>query len=139
MSRAAALPPMLLGLVVLLLLQMLGLVLAELLPLPVPGTVLGLILLVILALIRPTQRITQVVEPAGAPLLRHLQLLFVPPGVGVVVEIASIAQNALPLALAVGGSFVAALVAAGHVLQWLLRRTDRGRAGGPSATGPGAS
>lgn len=125
MSRLVALPPILLGLVALLVLQMIGMVLAELLDLPIPGTVLGLMLLVALALIQPTRVITRVVEPAGQPLLRHLQLLFVPPGVGVVVEMSALAANALPLALAVGGSFVVTLLVAGWVLQALLRRREQ--------------
>lgn len=135
MTRAATVPPVLLGLVILLLLQMVGLTLTALLDLPVPGTVIGLVLLLVLALIRPTRRITEVVEPAGAPLLRHLQLLFVPPGVGVVVEMASLARSALPLALAVGGSFALTLLVAGHVLQWLLRRgDDRRRSAGAAGS-----
>lgn len=121
----SALPPVLRGLAVLLLLQLVGMAAAAVLHLPVPGTVIGLVLLLALALWRPTRGIREIVGPAGQPLLRHLQLLFVPPGVGVVVELSSLASNALPLALAVGGSFVLALLATGHVLQALLRRRDR--------------
>ncbi|GAA1485515.1 CidA/LrgA family protein [Brachybacterium fresconis] len=133
MSRAALLPPVLLGLVVLLLAQMVGLTVSELLGLPIPGVVLGIVLLVVLGLLRPTRAVLRVAEPAATPLLAHLQLLFVPPGVGIVLEMNSLAQNALPIALAVGGSFVATLLVAGWLLQALLRRQDRrrnpGRAG----------
>ncbi len=48
-------------------------------------------------------------EPAGAPLLKHLQLLFVPPGVGALTQLSTLVQNAGPLALAVVGSFAAGL------------------------------
>ncbi|MDN5686639.1 MAG: CidA/LrgA family protein [Brachybacterium sp.] len=133
MSRAALLPPVLLGLVVLLLAQMVGLAVSELLGLPLPGVVLGIVLLVVLGLLRPTRAVLRVAEPAATPLLAHLQLLFVPPGVGIVLEMNSLAQNALPIALAVGGSFVVTLLVAGWLLQALLRRQDRrrnpGRAG----------
>lgn len=121
----SSLPPMLRGLAMLLLLQLVGMIAATLLHLPIPGTVIGLVLLAVLAVWRPTRGIRRIVGPAGTPLLRHLQLLFVPPGVGIVVELSSLAQNALPLALAVGGSFVVTLVLAGHLLQVLLRRHDR--------------
>src|SRR5699024_9455239 len=57
MSRAALLPPVLLGLVILLLAQMVGLALEELLGLPVPGVVLGLVLLVVCGLLRPTRAV----------------------------------------------------------------------------------
>lgn len=127
MSRAASLPPVLLGLVVLLLAQMVGLTLAALLDLPVPGVVLGLVLVVLLGLLRPTRALVRVAEPAATPLLAHLQLLFVPPGVGIVLEMNALAQNALPIALGVGGSFVLTLLVAGWLLQALLRRQDRRR------------
>lgn len=125
--RPALVPPVLLGLAVLLALQMIGLALAALLHLPIPGVVLGLVLLVILGLVPRTRGILRVAEPAGTPLLAHLQLLFVPPGVGVVVEMGALARNALPIALAVGGSFLLALLVVGRVLQALLHRQDRRR------------
>ena len=128
MYRDALLPPVLLGLVILLLAQMVGLALEELLGLPVPGVVLGLVLLVVCGLLRPTRAVVRAAEPAASPLLQHLQLLFVPPGVGIVLELESLAQNALPIALAVGGSFALTLVVAGRLLQALLRRQDRRRA-----------
>lgn len=137
MSRAALLPPVLLGLVVLLLAQMVGLALSALLGLPVPGVVIGIVLLVVLGLLRPTRAVLRVAEPAATPLLAHLQLLFVPPGVGILLELDSLAQNALPIALAVGGSFVVTLLVAGTMLQALLRRQDRRRARGRAADGRG--
>lgn len=125
--RRALVPPVLLGLAVLLILQMIGLALAALLHLPIPGVVLGLVLLVILGLVPRTRGILRAAEPAGTPLLAHLQLLFVPPGVGVIVEMGALARNALPIALAVGGSFLLALLVVGRVLQALLHRQDRRR------------
>ena len=127
MSRAALLPPVLLGLVILLLAQMVGLALEQLLGLPVPGVVLGLVLIVVCGLLRPTGAVVRAAEPAATPLLAHLQLLFVPPSVGIVLELESLAENALPLALAVGGSFLVPLIVSGAVLQALLRRQDRRR------------
>ncbi|WP_193107094.1 CidA/LrgA family protein [Brachybacterium sp. FME24] len=139
MSRAAALPPVLLGLVVLLLVQMVGLAVSALLNLPVPGVVLGLVLLLLLGLLRPTRGVLRVAEPAATPLLQHLQLLFVPPGVGIMLELHALAQNALPIALAVGGSFVLTLLIAGWLLQALLRRQERRGASsaGDPTDGPG--
>ncbi|HEX7350491.1 CidA/LrgA family protein [Brachybacterium sp.] len=134
MSRAALLPPVLLGLVVLLLAQLVGLAASALLGLPVPGVVLGIMLLVVLGVLRPTRAVARAAEPAATPLLAHLQLLFVPPSVGIVLELESLAQNALPLALAVGGSFLVPLIVSGMVLQALLRRQDRRRGG--TADGP---
>ncbi|MGP9604324.1 CidA/LrgA family protein [Brachybacterium sp. AOP42-E1-35] len=127
MSRAAFLPPVLLGLVVLLLAQLVGLAVSALLDLPVPGVVLGIVLLVVLGILGPTRAVVRVADPAATPLLAHLQLLFVPPSVGIVLELESLAENALPLALAVGGSFLVPLIVSGMVLQALLRQQDRRR------------
>lgn len=129
---------MLLGLVVLLLAQMVGLAATALLDLPVPGVVLGIVLLVLLGILRPTRGVLRAAEPAATPLLAHLQLLFVPPGVGILLELDTLAENALPLALAVGGSFVLALVVSGLLLQALLRRQDR-RRGTADGTADGAA
>lgn len=136
MSRAALLPPVLLGLVVLLLAQMAGLAASALFGLPVPGVVLGIVLIVLLGILRPTRAVVRAAEPAATPLLAHLQLLFVPPSVGIVLELQSLAENALPLALAVGGSFLVPLIVSGMVLQALLRRQDRRRGDAGATEGP---
>ncbi|GAB7190818.1 hypothetical protein NUM3379_15250 [Kineococcus sp. NUM-3379] len=128
MPRPTALPPVLFGLSLLLLLQLAGTALVAVLHLPVPGAVVGLVLLVALGVWRPTRLLGRLTAPAGHPLLAHLQLLFVPPGVGALLELSRLADNALPLALAVGGSFVAALLVTGWLLEALLRHADRGPA-----------
>ncbi|GAA4966507.1 CidA/LrgA family protein [Kineococcus glutinatus] len=120
--RAPHTPPVLLGLAVLLALQLVGTAAVALLHLPVPGAVAGLVLLVALGAWRRTRSVPRLAAPAGNPLLAHLQLLFVPPGVGALLELSHLARNALPLALAVGASFVAGLLVAGRLLQGLLAR-----------------
>lgn len=74
---------MLLRLVVLLLAQLIGLGIAALTGPPIPGVVLGLVLLMVLGLLRLMRAVVQAAEPAARPLLTHLQLLFVSPGVGI--------------------------------------------------------
>jgi len=119
----AHVPAALAALGVLLLLQLLGTLVVAVLHLPVPGAVVGLVLLVVVG--ARWRGLLRRVEPAGEELLRHLQLLFVPPGVGVVTEASRLAAAAGPLALAVGGSFAVGLVVAGLLLQALLRRGAR--------------
>src|SRR5699024_4729533 len=127
MSRAALLPPVLLGLVILLLAQMVGLALEQLLGLPVPGVVLGIVLLVLLGVLRPTRSVGRAAEPAATPRLAHLQLLFVPPSVGTVLAAESRAEHPPPLPPPAGGSALVPLIVSGAVLQALLRRQDRRR------------
>lgn len=119
--------PVLAALVLLLALQLVGTAVVELTGLPVPGAVVGLVLL--LAAGARWRSVVRRVEPAANPLLQHLQLLFVPPGVGALTQVPTIVDAAGPLVVAVVGSFAAGLVVAGPLLQRLLRgRPAPGRA-----------
>lgn len=113
-------PAVLAALALLLGLQLLGTLLVDLTHLPVPGAVVGLV--VLLAAGARFPGLAARAEPAGEPLLKHLQLLFIPPGVGALTQVSAIVDAAGPLALAVGGSFALGLVVAGVLLQNLLRR-----------------
>src|SRR2546421_12993182 len=62
--------------------QLAGELIARLFRLPVPGPVLGMLLLFTLLLARP--RSEAVVRDTTATLLRYLSLLFVPAGVGLI-------------------------------------------------------
>lgn len=90
---------------ILLLFQCLGEALVFLFRLPIPGPVAGMLLL--LAALVAWPRLHDAVEKGANELLRHLSLLFVPAGVGIVVAASS-----------VGGHWVA--VVAGLVASTLL-------------------
>jgi putative effector of murein hydrolase LrgA (UPF0299 family) len=90
---------------ILLLFQCLGEGLVFLLRLPIPGPVAGMLLLLVALVAWP--RLHTTVEQGANELLRHLSLLFVPAGVGIVVAASS-----------VGGHWVA--VVAGVVVSTLL-------------------
>lgn len=104
--------------------QLLGEVLARLLHLPVPGPVIGMVLLFAFLLLRhrdgepPPEQLERVSDA----LLGHLGLLFVPAGVGVVVLLHTLAENWLPLAVAVGGGTLLGIAFTGRLAQALLRR-----------------
>ena len=68
------------GLAFLLLMQSAGEALSHFLALPVPGPVVGMVMLLLALRWAPVQ---QAVAPAATFLLNHLSLLFVPVGVGV--------------------------------------------------------
>jgi holin-like protein len=94
---------MLRGLAVLLLCQSAGEVLARLTGLPLPGPVLGLLLLwgaLSLPMLGPWLRTP--VAAVAEPLLSHLSLLFVPVGVGVVAHLGLVGEF--------GGRMLAAVV-----------------------------
>ncbi|MFD2111912.1 CidA/LrgA family protein [Thiorhodococcus fuscus] len=110
--------------------QLLGESLVRLLSLPLPGPVAGMLILFLGLAVRGG--IPSEVERAGATLLGHLPLLFVPAGVGVMTHWDLLRDNwpALTVALLLGTLItlvVTALTMSGT--QWLLRRL---RGGDPS-------
>lgn len=105
------------GLALLLLCQSAGELLARGLHLPLPGPVLGLLLLWAL-LAWPAVR--GPVAAVAEPLLAHLSLLFVPVGVGVVAHLGLVAQYGGRIVLAVVLSTVVGMVVTALVLKALL-------------------
>ncbi len=109
----------LIGLAWLLLCQSAGEVLTRLFGLPLPGPVVGMLLL-LLALRWPLVR-----APVGAvadALLAHLSLLFVPVGVGVMTHLGLLSQYGLRMLVAIVVSTWIGLVVTAVVLRLLLRR-----------------
>lgn len=100
------------GMAILLVFQLAGEVLARAAHLPLPGPVVGLVLMLgALALAPP---IATRVEPAADGLLGNLSLLFVPAGVGVVQYFSLLAAEWLPIgaALLIGTSVTLAVTGA---------------------------
>jgi holin-like protein len=116
------------GLTWLLACQLAGEVVVRLTDAPVPGPVVGMVLLFALLQLRRGGEQPSVVRVADL-LLRHLQLLFVPAGVGIVAYGAVLRHDALPIAVALLGSWLAGLAAVGWTTVWLERvlRREAGR------------
>lgn len=89
--------------------QLIGEVASRGMNLPLPGPVVGLILLVGCCLARP--QLADRLRPTTQGLLAHLSLFFVPAGVGVVAHTALLKSHGLALALAIAGSTVLAIAA----------------------------
>lgn len=109
--------PVLTGLAWLLLCQSAGEVLVRLLALPLPGPVVGMLILLLVL------RLEAVRAPVGAvadALLAHLSLLFVPVGVGVMTHLALIGQHGLRMAAALVLSTWIGLAVTAGMLHWLL-------------------
>ncbi|MBK1680109.1 CidA/LrgA family protein [Rhodocyclus tenuis] len=100
--------------------QLLGETLAVLLQLPVPGPVLGMIFLFVWLLARGGPQEPERRTAAG--LLQHLPLLFVPAGTGVLLHLHRLADEALPIAVALIVSTLLGLAVAGLTLAWFSRR-----------------
>lgn len=111
------------GLTLLLIAQALGEALVRLTHAPLPGPVLGL-LLMLLALRWAPLRDT--LRPAADGLLAHLSLLFVPVGVGVMTHLHLIGEYGLRLLLAVVLSTGLGLAVTAWVLRAFLAREKQG-------------
>ena len=114
--------PFLAGATWLLLFQCAGEVVSRLLGLPVPGPVVGMLLLFIALRVR--DRVPESIGVAADALARHLSLLFVPAGVGVMMYFERLAGEWLPIVVALLVSTVATIAVAAVVFAALARRTD---------------
>ena len=115
------------GITTLLICQLAGELISRGLHLPVPGPVLGMLMLLIALLIRDRVSKTAGDAPAalGAvadALLGNLGLLFVPAGVGVVLYGPLLARNWAPIAVAIFIGTTLAIAVTGRLAQALLRR-----------------
>ena len=86
---------------------------------PLPGPVIGMMLLFAYLALRG--HVPNTLAQVGDTLLKNLSLLFVPAGVGVMVHGALFARDGLPIVLALIGS---ALITVG-VTGWLMQRLNR--------------
>ena len=104
---------------VLLVFQTLGEGLAYALKLPIPGPVIGMLLLFLYLIIRSDA--VHELAPTSLELLKHLSLLFVPAGVGIMVHADRIAAEWLPISVALVASTVVSIAVTAVVVRWLQR------------------
>lgn len=122
----------------LLIFQCLGEGISFALKLPIPGPVVGMLLLFVALAAHPP--LLDKIEATGAELLRHLSLLFVPAGVGIVAAAGQVRGHWLTVILAVVVSSLLTLAvtaAVTHaVMNWQLRREQAaGHDGGKEQEG----
>lgn len=107
------------GAIALVLFQLLGEAAVRWLALPVPGALVGMVLL--LAALCAGGRTPTGLQAASTPLLRHLMLFFIPAVAGVMGQFSRMADEWLPFvaACAVGAALTLAVTAL--TLRWALR------------------
>jgi len=106
----------------LLLFQCAGEAMSHLLRLPVPGPVVGMVLL--LVALRSRDRIPDSIAVAADGLAKHLSLLFVPAGVGVMMYFGRLAGEWLPIVVALFVSTIVAIAVAAVLFAALARRVE---------------
>jgi len=113
----------------LLVFQCAGEVLVRLAGLPIPGPVAGMALLFAALLLR--RQAPDAMKVAAGGLGQHLSLLFVPAGVGVMMYVAQVTDEWLPILAALVVSTVLAIAATALTFAWLARRQRRAQTHGP--------
>ncbi len=105
----------------LLMFQLAGEAVALYFALPIPGPVIGMALLFAALALRggPSDELRNTAQN----LLQHLSLLFVPAGVGVMLHMQRMADEWLPILVAVVASTFAAIAVTALLLQLMTRRT----------------
>lgn len=103
----------------LLVFQTIGEGLAYAFALPVPGPVIGMVLLFLFLLVKKDA--AKKLEPVSLELLKHLSLLFIPAGVGIMVHAQRVADEWLPIAVALVASTIMSIVVTAIVVKWLQK------------------
>lgn len=119
------------GITLLLVYQLVGEICVRLFNLPVPGPVLGMVMLFLTLMIRG--RTPEPLQNASSALLSHLSLLFVPAGVGMMAHFGRIADEWLPIALTLFLSTIITMVATAGIMQVTTRWFARPDHGGGQA------
>ncbi|GAA4031018.1 CidA/LrgA family protein [Actimicrobium antarcticum] len=103
----------------LLVFQSIGEGLAYALGLPIPGPVIGMVLLLLYLMMK--NGAVDKLAPTSMELLRHLSLLFVPAGVGIMVHARLLAAEWLPITAALLASTVVSIAVTAAVVRWLQK------------------
>jgi len=97
--------------------QLVGELTTQALQAPVPGPVVGMVILFMLLLVRGS--VPPDLSTVGDTLLRYLSLMFVPAGVGVMLHVQLIGDDWLPIALALFVSTVLTIAVTALVMVWM--------------------
>lgn len=131
-------PPMLQAFALLLLCQLAGDAFARVSGLPLPGAVVGLVLL--LAGLLALGRVPQGLGRCADGLLPHMMLLFMPSVAGVMLHFERVAREWQPFLIASVAGTVITLAVTAVTLRWLLRRFGHAVQDAPDAApGPAAA
>ena len=100
--------------------QLIGEVTVSATGLPVPGPVLGMVLLFLFLSVRGS--VPEDLSAVSGALLGNLSLMFVPAGVGVMVHFELLGNDAIPLSAAIVGSTVLTIAITALVMKTLQKR-----------------
>jgi holin-like protein len=113
---------MITGLIALLVCQVVGELVVRTLDLRLPGPIAGMVLMFVVLQVRNPRPTSGLVRGPRA-LLRHLPLLYVPAGVGVVAYLSPLGSAVLPVTVGLAASWLAGLVVTAGGTALVLRLT----------------
>lgn len=113
---------MIAAIALLLVCQLAGETLHRLTGLPLPGAVIGMLLLIGWLALRPGPRPT--LDAVSAWLTAHLSLMFVPTAVGLIDQGRALSRYGLGLVVATSISTILTMAVTVLVFRWALRRVD---------------
>jgi len=94
-----------------------------LIPLPIPGSIYGLVILFVLLLTGVLK--TEQVKSVGDWLIALMPVMFIGPTVGLLVTYDSYKDFLIPILIVVTVTTVIVMAVTGTCAQWLIRRTER--------------
>lgn len=108
---------------VILLVSLLGEVLHVIIPLPIPASIYGLVLMFVSLKmgIIPLEKVSE----AGDFLIEIMPLMFIPAGVGLIASWAQLKEVFVPVAVITCVTTVVVMVAAGRMTQFILKKEDK--------------
>ena len=121
------------GLLILLLFQFFGEVIIRLTGIPLPASVVGMVLLLVALLLEAP--FTQRVAPAAGGLIKHISLLIFPLGVGIVLQWHRYEEYALALGVAVVLGTILSMIVVTLMLKKLLGGKHREPTSKPAGRG----
>lgn len=120
---------MLFGIATILFCQLVGEALSRALALPIPGPVIGMVLLIVLLWVKesfiPVRESLAYysIEKTGRYILANMSILFVPASVGIIQKFDILARYGWTIAIALTASTVLALIASAYTFIWVAKLT----------------
>lgn len=124
-KKTSVLARWLLGLGILVAFAVAGDALRTAVGLPIPGSTVGMILLLVVLLTPARRLVARVVAPAADSLVAVLPLLLVPLAVGIIGSFGPLAEHALAITAALIIGWLVTFLTAAFVAELLMRRTRR--------------
>jgi len=108
--------------------QIAGSLMSHSLHLPIPGTVIGI--LILLAALTLLRRVPGALRDVAEYMLKHLNLFYIPAAIGIMAHVALVRQDLIPILAALFGSTFLSLIVGVLVFQWVQGKTisDEGEA-----------